>query len=955
MSDYESDGSAFSLGDSPVRPKAKSAAVRKAPAKKTSNKQTINDVFADYATDSGNTSASAKREKVEDIYKKKTPLEHILLRPDTYIGSVEPIDADMWVMDMSTKRMAYRKLTYTPGLYKIVDEILVNAADNKVRDPTMRKIEVTINKETGEISVLNDGKGIPVEIHKEEKVYVPEMIFGHLLTSSNYNDDQKKITGGRNGYGAKLCNIFSTEFTVETADSSEKKKYKQLFTDNMKTINKPSITKYNNKSEYTKISFKPDFAKFNMTHLDDDTVALITRRVYDLAGTIPGIRVMLNGEVIPIRNFKSYVELYLLPPVNSEEPGGIKSQDIVYKRFNDRWEVAFAVSEGQFNQVSFVNNINTVRGGTHVNYIADQIVKNFIATNKKNKVNIKPHQVKNNIWLFVNSHITNPAFDSQTKETLTLRVSAFGSKCEITDDFMKGVAKSDLKDMVEMMVRRREERDLKKTDGSRTSRITGIDKLDDANMAGTAKSKECTLILTEGDSAKALAVAGLGVQGRDKFGIFTLRGKPLNVRDASARQIGDNQEFTNIKRIMGLKHGVKYSSADQLRYGHILIMADQDVDGSHIKGLLLNMFDSMYPGLLEVNGFMQQFITPVVRATNNRNKKLIHNFYTEAEYKKWFESEPNAAKNWTIKYYKGLGTSKEADAREYFKKLDFHRKTFAPAQSEDRRLLDMAFNKKKADDRKEWLASYQPGEWIDNNQTSVSVQEFINKELVLFSIDDNSRSIPSVVDGLKPGQRKILWTSLVNNIKSEIKVVALQGKVTEKAAYHHGDQSLVATIVNMAQDYVGSNNINLLVPEGSFGTRLLGGKDAASARYISTFLSAITRSIFHKNDDALLENLTDDGKVVEPRWYVPVIPMVLVNGADGIGTGWSTSIPNYNPTDIIDNIRRLMRGEEPETMVPWYRGFRGMIERVSSDRFRTLGTIEKISDDQLHISELPIR
>ncbi|KAJ1939581.1 DNA topoisomerase 2, partial [Linderina macrospora] len=538
----------------PVRPKAKVAA-----GKKTLAKKTIVSELNDYVTDSGNTSASGSRQNVEEIYQKKTPLEHILLRPDTYIGSVEPIEDEMWVMDMTTKRMVRRNLHYTPGLYKIVDEILVNAADNKVRDPSMRKIEVTLDKETGEISVKNDGKGIPVEIHKEEKVYVPEMIFGHLLTSSNYNDDQKKITGGRNGYGAKLCNIFSTEFIVETADSTIQKKYRQVFTDNMKTIKKPSITKFTSKTEYTKISFKPDFAKFHMTHLDDDTVALITRRVYDLAGTIPGIKVLLNGEVIPVRNFKSYVELYLLPPANSEEPGGTKSQDIVYKRFSDRWEVAFAVSEGQFNQVSFVNNINTVRGGTHVTYIADQIIKKFIASTKKNKISIKPHQVKNNMWIFVNSHITNPAFDSQTKETLTLRQSAFGSKCEVTDDFMKGVAKSDLNEMVEMMVRRREERDLKKTDGSRTSRITGIDKLDDANMAGTTKSKDCTLILTEGDSAKALAVAGLSVQGRDKFGIFTLRGKPLNVRDASARQIGDNQEFTNIKRIMGLKHGVKYT------------------------------------------------------------------------------------------------------------------------------------------------------------------------------------------------------------------------------------------------------------------------------------------------------------------------------------------------------------------------------------------------------------
>ncbi|KAI8323192.1 type II DNA topoisomerase [Martensiomyces pterosporus] len=942
MSDYDSDGSSFSLDQSPVKAKPAS--------KKSSGAATPAVANGNGSTANGN----GNGQSIEEIYQKKTPVEHVLLRPDTYIGSVEPVEDELWVMDTASKRMVKRNVRYTPGLYKIVDEILVNAADNKTRDPTMKKIEVTIDKENGVISIMNDGKGIPIEIHKEQNVYVPELIFGHLLTSSNYNDNQKKITGGRNGYGAKLCNIFSKEFIVETANSETKKKYHQTFTDNMKKIGKPKITKFAMKREYTKITFKPDFEKFHMANLDDDAVALITKRVYDLAGCIEGIKVMLNGEVIPLKNFKSYVELYLLPPASGDDAPAPKAQDIVYKKFSDRWEVAFAVSEGQFNQVSFVNSINTLRGGTHVNYIADQITKNFIASMKKSKITIKPHQVKNNMWLFVNSKIENPAFDSQTKETLTLRASAFGSSCAITDDFMKGVYKSDLKEFVSMMVKRKEERDMKKSDGTRTSRITGIDKLDDANHAGTRHSKDCTLILTEGDSAKTLAVAGLGVQGRDNFGIFSLRGKPLNVRDASARQISDNQEFTNIKQILGLKHGSNYTSAEQLRYGHVLIMADQDVDGSHIKGLLLNMFDSLYPGLLQVDGFIQQFITPVVRATNARTKKR-EDFYTESEFKQWFENQPDSAKGWKIKYYKGLGTSKEADAREYFKNLNFHRKNFNPAKSEDRKLLDMAFNKKKADDRKEWLAGYQPGVWVDNNKKAVDIEEFINKELVLFSIEDNGRSIPSVVDGLKPGQRKILWTSLMANIKDEIKVVSLQGKVTEKAAYHHGDQSLIATIVNMAQDFVGSNNINLLVPEGGFGTRLLGGKDAASARYISTFLSAITRTIFHKNDDALLDNLADDGKIVEPRWYMPVIPMVLVNGAEGIGTGWSTSIPNYNPADIIANIRRLMRHEELQPMTPWYRGFRGTIEQAGSDRFRTLGTIERISDTELHISELPIR
>ncbi|KAJ2846162.1 DNA topoisomerase 2, partial [Coemansia erecta] len=293
---------------------------------------------------------------VESIYQKKTPVEHVLLRPDTYIGSVEPIDEEMWVMDTSTKRMTRRKLHYTPGLYKIVDEILVNAADNKSRDPSMKKLDVTIDKEAGLISIMNDGKGIPVEIHRDEKVYVPELIFGHLLTSSNYDDKQEKVTGGRNGYGAKLCNIFSTQFSVETTDITVQKKYVQTFTANMKNIGKPHITKYGLKREYTKITFKPDFEKFHMTHLDDDAIALITKRVYDLAGCIDGVKVSLNGEVIPLRGFKSYVELFLLPPVKTENDGdsgnvlASKPPEIIYKKFSDRWEVAFAVSDGQFNQ-----------------------------------------------------------------------------------------------------------------------------------------------------------------------------------------------------------------------------------------------------------------------------------------------------------------------------------------------------------------------------------------------------------------------------------------------------------------------------------------------------------------------------------------------------------------------------------------------------------------------------
>ena len=253
--------------------------------------------------------------------------------------------------------------------------------------------------------------------------------------------------------------------------------------------------------------------------------------------------------------------------------------------------------------------------------------------------------------------------------------------------------------------------------------------------------------------------------------------------------------------------------------------------------------------------------------------------------------------------------------------MEKHLKPFSAADDEGRQLIDMAFNKKKADDRKEWLRRFQPGTYMDHRVKEIPIPDFINKELILFSMADNARSIPSSVDGLKPGQRKILFSCFKRNLRSEIKVAQLAGYVSEHSAYHHGEQSLCSTIVGMAQNFVGSNNLPLLDPIGQFGTRLQGGKDAASPRYIFTNLPSLARTIFHPSDDPLLTYLNDDGQNIEPEWYLPILPLLLVNGGDGIGTGWSTSIPNYNPRDVVHNLKRLMRNEELEPIHPWYRGF----------------------------------
>ncbi|KAK9450078.1 DNA topoisomerase [Limtongia smithiae] len=924
-----------------------------------------------------------KAKTSSETYQKLTQLEHILKRPDTYVGSVEYTERMMWTFDTSSKSMKYKSVRFVPGLYKIFDEILVNAADNKIRDPKMDTLKVSINKDANQIVIFNNGRGIPIEMHEKENMYIPELIFGNLLTSSNYDDEEKKVTGGRNGYGAKLCNIFSTEFTLETADKGTGKKYKQVWTNNMSKVGKPKITENPKGEEYTRITFKPDLKLFRMDELDNDLHGLMLRRVYDLAGTIRNVKVYLNNERLKITGFKQYMEMYVnalsentdfkaepdtvfldLDDDDYEEakPAVAATKDkpkmvIVTETVNDRWEIGFAVSDGSFNQVSFVNSIATTSGGTHVNYICDQIVTKLTETLKKKTKsgNVKPQQIKNNIFLFINCLVENPAFTSQTKEQLTTRPSAFGSKCVLTDDFYKKVLRTDILSNIMDIAAQNADKQLKKTDGSKRNRITGLVKLDDANKAGTREGNKCTLILTEGDSAKALAVAGLSVVGRDYYGVFPLRGKLLNVREASHDQIMKNAEIQAIKQIMGLQHKKHYTHTKDLRYGHLMIFTDQDHDGSHIKGLLINFLESTFPGLLDIPGFLIEFITPIVKVTITKGKKEnVIPFYTMPEYEFWKETEGQTC-TWRHKYYKGLGTSTPAEGREYFKQLDRHIKEFHAMKDEDRVSIDLAFSKKKADERKEWLRNLEPGTYLDPALKTIPISDFVNKELILFSMADNVRSIPSMIDGLKPGQRKVLFSCFKRDLKNGIRVAQLAGYVSEQSAYHHGEQSLVQTIVSMAQDFVGSNNLNLLLPKGIFGTRAMGGKDASAPRYIFTELNPLTRKVFHKEDEPVLNYLTDDDKRIEPEWYMPILPMILVNGADGIGTGWSTSIPNYNPLDVVANLRRMMNGQELVPMDPWYRGWHGTIEKLGSDKYRVSGIIKQVNPTTVEITELPIR
>ena len=872
-------------------------------------------------------------------YQKKTDKEHILDNPDTYIGSVENVNGPMYVFEDG--KIVHKTIDYNPGLFKLFDEGIVNCRDHVVRMIQKKESDDSVNLvnlidieiKDNSITLMNNGNGIDIEKHPTYDIWIPELIFGHLRTSTNYNKEEEKITGGKNGFGFKLVLIWSSYGMIETIDSTRKLKYTQEFAQNLDVIHKPVITKCS-KKPYTLVQFTPDYKRLGLSELSKDMIALFHRRVYDIAGiTTKDVKVKLNNDTLDVKNFNHYTELY-----NQHEK--ITEQ-------HDRWSYSVCLSE-EFKQVSFVNGIFTSKGGKHVDYIVQQIIKKMTAyIEKKKKVEVKPSIIKEQLHIFLNCTIVNPSFDSQTKDYLNTPPSKFGSACVVSDKFIEKLAKMGIMDASCELSHIKEKNNSKKTDGNKNKTIRGIPKLVDANYAGTKDSRLCTLILCEGDSAKAGILSGLSPSDRNIIGVYPMKGKLLNVRGETTKKINENKEIIEIKKILGLESNKIYKTTDELRYNKILFMTDQDLDGSHIKGLCINLFECLWPSLLHIDGFLGFMNTPILKAT--KSSKMVQ-FYNEQEYEVW-KSDNQGGKGWAIKYYKGLGTSTGKEFKEYFK----DKKTMdIVLGAKDTETIDMVFNKKKADCRKDWLSKYERGHVLDTLKTQITLGDFIDREMIHFSKYDCDRSIPNMMDGLKVSQRKILYSAFKKNLVSEIKVAQFSGYVSEHSGYHHGESSLNGAIVNMAQNFVGSNNIHLLMPNGQFGTRLQGGKDSASERYIFTNLNKITRMIFKKEDDLILNYLNDDGTLVEPIYYLPILPMILVNGTKGIGTGFSTDIPCFDPLQLIDYIGKKIDDETYiYDFVPYYKGFTGTIVKDGDRRFITTGkyTIEK---NTMVISELPI-
>lgn len=922
---------------------------------------------------------------VKDTYKTSEQREHVLKRPATYIGTITNSIENVWIYSEPLNQILNKSILFNEGLYKIYDEIISNAYDHYIRiDDLIKKktpnvfpvknIKINIDKKTGEITVFNDGNGIDiVEIFVEREkrsMYVPEQLFTVFLSGTNYDDTEERGGVGQNGIGAKATAIFSNEFIIETVDHNRELKYIQRYTDNLATIEKPKITKYT-KEPYTLIRFTPDYERFGIKLKDlqnMDMWQVFHRRIYDFTIYLDkNCQIWYNDKKIKCNNFEQYINLY----IGSDKK---ETKRIFLEPATNELEICFCLSkDDDTTQISFVNSAFCDNGGTHVDYLKTNIAKKLIENYKlkKDENPIKPEYIKRYMWLFIKTTIKNPAFESQSKRKLSTPYSKYGVKYDISDDFIKKLIGIGIMDKAKSFNDFKTKKIMSKnTDGKKTGKIYEA-KLIECEYAGKSYSDKAILIFTEGDSALGFfrhGKAGLTEEEKKCFAGFPLKGKILNTQKATDKKISENEEIKKIKKLIGLVDGRKYTKElikSELRYGRVMFLADADTDGDHIKGLCMSFIYNGWPELIDL-GYICSFPTPVIKtwlkkADKDPKPEDMINFYSQYEYDEWEKTRPKG--NWVTKFYKGLATHGPEECSYLFKNKLITNYYYGDNEQEikaSKEAIKMVFSssgKKNTDERKKWLleSDKKPLPEIPYNVAKETIKTFIDNRLIKHCKEDNIRSIPNLYDGLKPAQRKAIYSFIYGENKSKtIKVSSLTGEMTKNCAYHHGEMSGNATIINLAQDFIGSGNLNLLKPSGLFGSRAENGDDAGAARYISVGNLEYLQYLFNKQDLHVLKANYDDGVKIEPEYLMPILPIVLLTGAQGIGTGWSTTIYAYNPSDVIKNLKSCILGEEMKPMDPWYRGFKGRILKVKNNEYITLGIYNQEAENEIKITELPV-
>lgn len=1057
--------------------------------------------------------------------------DHIYNVTDSYIGSDKKIERMEKILNLETMRIEEKEVTLPKGVENIFSEISSNAGDNVARSKRKGvnpgKIVISMTDEI--VKVRNGGISIPIEMHKERNMWVPELIFGTLLSSVNYDKNVVRTECGRNGYGSKLTNIFSKEFTIIIADPRNGKLYHQVWNDNMNVKHDPTITDYPSDGEsFVEIMYKLDFERFGYTCYPKEAYNIFARHAVDLSltGRIP---VIFNEHEFNIKSSREYAELYFGKDMaessivyyqwpkktKTTTKNGVKyCEDTM---IIPKTDICIVDTPDKAFCVAFSNGKWNTDGGVHVDAGYKAVSKGVLDTvngkKQRKKIKLSTSDIKKHVTMFISCWVDNAEFSNQTKTKLT----SPKIKITINDEVLTPIMKWDLVSRLHAELTAKHFKADSKTDGKKHRHIS-LNKLEDANKAGTYESHKCTLYVTEGASASSYAVKAIELdeKGRDYYGIYPMKGKPLNVMKALPEKIRANKEIQDLKEALGLKERVDYKIPENfktLRYGQFMVLADADDDGKHILGLILNLFYCKFPSLLEI-GYVKYLRTKILDVQKG-NRKI--KFYSKHEFDKWIKriKNPDA---WKVSYFKGLGTSEDHDIAEEFQNPKIVKCVYddsAPAS------FNLAFHKDMANQRKKWIDTWVPNYKVEQMDIQ-PISQFINHEFIQFSIADNYRSIPKFIDGLKISQRKIIWGSMKKwkskvgaHDAAQIKVDQLAAYVQGKTEYKHGGMSLEGAIKSMAQDFIGSNNMPYFCRHGQYGcvdpktpillwsgdtikaehvkvgdelvgddgkkrtvshvvsgiddmyeisqtygdsyivnsihiltliipvhrcfywndsieswvlqyyecstrkvlkkifkskesmnifrdtlsidnvidiplneyiklphyktkhmygfkkmphnlsvnqpdlskitvkkvkrgkycgwhidgnerfllgdytvthnTRNMLGKDASASRYIKTKPEWWWPFIYKKEDMNILEIIKDEGEDIEPKTLLPIIPMQLVNGALGIGTGHSTLIPSHNPLDICAWIQAKLTDKKLPPVFPWYRNFKGKI------------------------------
>jgi DNA topoisomerase-2 len=905
--------------------------------------------------------------------------DHIYDRPSTYIGTDTMSKNFKFLLNPQTLKLEEREIEYCEGVERLFLEGISNMGDNAEKSRRYRcnpgKAIITMDSKV--IRMKNGGVVIPVE-QNSEGVWIPFVIFGKLLSSSNYDKTIARMGCGTNGLGSKLINIFSVFFKIIICDSIRKLKYTQIWRNGMRTIEEAIIEPYTGSENSVELEYEMDFARFGMTEYTPEYFQLYAAYVADFSWTCK-LPISFNGVNLNYQNLKDYAKLYYPDDTKmifhyewpEQVPIMDKNNKMIWTivEFEEKAgkrvpkdksivpiaELCIIDTPDAGSQISFANGMRTPMGGVHVEgaikAVSDIVLGYFNEPGKKTgekKIKLTPSDIKAHMSILLSVRVPDPQYKGQAKEYLVSPKTKFN----IPEKIIKPMESWDLFHRLYFALEAKQFKEIKKSDGKKSKNVNSV-KLQDANFAGTKRSEEAVLFLCEGDSSVqyVMKLIALLPGGRDKYGVFPLKGKGLNVMNANAKQIAENTEIIEIKKIVGLREGIDYNdpiNLKTLRYRWIIVLSDSDKDGTHIIGLCLCLFYCRFPTLIQC-GAISYMRTPIVRVTKG---KQVIKFYTETAFNKWLRETPNAH-TWKTKYFKGLGTSTKEQIQDDSKTPKVVQCLPDEKTSDTMRL---AFDKKLADRRKVWMQNYIPGLELEDI-TIQHISDFINYQFIQFSLVDLHRSLPKLMDGLKNSLRKIVWTIWkewkFKHTGEEMKVCDLASVVSKDTKYHYGSNSLSGAIIGMAQNIVGLNNLPFFKDEGGFGSRDKNGKDAAADRYISVKPNWWLEHVFKIDDIPLLTSALEEGKPCEPEFFLPIIPIAFLNGIIGIGTGSSTTILPYHALDLSNWIRDEINGIQHKNIIPWYNKFTGTIEVKNNGKVGVHLNIvnENNAEEQIEVKE----